>query len=120
MPNLAGSTNMPWKSKTHDPLKHQRKRIAAAKGREEYRYDRIGRLYHLPEWKDPVIGLRAQQLAKEPLCRECRGYGIRRAGTTADHVVPHKGIMSLFLDPDNLQTLCTPHHSMKTAKEKKR
>lgn len=111
---------MPWKSKTHDPLKHQRKGIAAAKGREEYRRDSIGRLYHLAEWRDPIIGLRAMHIAKEPMCRECKGYGVRRPGTQVDHIIPHEGNMALFLDPSNLQSLCDTHHSRKTAKEKKR
>ena len=111
---------MPWKSKVHDPLKHQRKRITAAKGREESRYDRMGKLYHLSEWKHPIMGLRAQHIAKEPMCRECGGYGVRRIGTQVDHITPHDGDMALFLDSENLQTLCDTHHSMKTAREKKR
>ena len=109
---------MPWHSRVHDPLKHQRKNMAAAKGREEYRYDGIGRMYHLAEWKDPIIGLRAQHIAKEPMCRECMRLGIRKVGREVDHVIPHRGNMSLFLDADNLQTLCKPHHSKKTSKEK--
>jgi len=109
---------MPWASKVHDPLRRHKKKIAAAKGREEYRYDTIGKMYLMPEWRDPVIGLRAMHLAKEPLCRECRAQRINRPGIDVDHIEPHRGDMGLFLDPDNLQTLCKTHHSMKTAKEK--
>lgn len=109
---------MPWKSKTHDPLKHVKKKIAAARGREEYRHDAIGRMYHLPEWRDPVLGLRARHIRKEPLCRECRAHGVNRRGDDVDHIIPHEGDMTLFLDEDNLQTLCRSHHSIKTAKER--
>lgn len=109
---------MPWGSKVHDPLRRHRKAIARAKGRQEYRRDAIGRMYLMPEWRDPVTGLRAMHVAREPLCRECRAQGVDRPGVEVDHIKPHRGDMTLFLDPDNLQTLCKMHHSMKTAKEK--
>jgi 5-methylcytosine-specific restriction endonuclease McrA len=35
---------------------------------------------------------------------------VTRAGTVADHVIPHKGNRALFFDPRNLQTLCKEHH----------
>lgn len=109
---------MPWASKVHDPLRTHRKKISRAKGREEYRSDAIGRMYLMPEWRDPIVGLRAMHMAKEPLCRKCRAEGINTAGVDVDHVIPHRGDIDLFLDSDNLQTLCKSHHSMKTSKEK--
>lgn len=108
---------MPWASKVHDPLKNHRKAIARAKGREEYRHDVIGRMYLMPEWRDPVVGLRAMQLAREPLCRACRRRGRATAAKEVDHITPHKGNIDLFLDESNLQSLCKPCHSTKTATE---
>lgn len=109
---------MPWKAPIHRPLRYEtRRRIASAKGRDEYRTDHVGRLYQLPEWKDPRVGLRAMHLAREPLCRECAADGINTPAREVDHVVPHRGDMCLFLDEANLQSLCKPHHSSKTARE---
>ena len=34
-----------------------------------------------------------------------------------DHIIPHKGDEALFWDEDNLQSLCTPCHNQKTARE---
>lgn len=109
---------MPWASKVHDPLRMHRKRIARAKGREEYRHDTIGRMYLMPEWRDKTIGLRVMQLEREPLCRGCKDRGVRRYAIEVDHVVPHRGDITLFLDESNLQSLCKRCHSMKTAKER--
>jgi len=30
--------------------------------------------------------------------------------TVVDHITPHKGDPNLFWSPDNLQSLCAPHH----------
>jgi 5-methylcytosine-specific restriction endonuclease McrA len=112
---------MPWKSKVHNPLSAATRRaIVNKKAREEYRHDRIGRLYLLPEWRDPRTGLRAMQLAIEPTCRKCRETGVVEPAREVDHIIPHRGDMKLFLDASNLQSLCKPHHSAKTVKERKR
>ncbi|SMG00343.1 HNH endonuclease [Burkholderia singularis] len=73
--------------------------------------------------------LRAEHLAKHPHCvyclREigmtgwapvdvvlaCAARGIAEPiGTIGDHIVPHRGDRRLQLDPNNVQTLCKPHH----------
>ena len=72
-------------------------------------------LYLLPVWKDK---LRPAQLAREPFCRECwRSRRARVRATEVDHVVPHRGDLQLFLDPENLQSLCHRCHSAKTMRE---
>jgi 5-methylcytosine-specific restriction endonuclease McrA len=69
-------------------------------------YDRWYRRAH---W----TALRTIVLAREPICRICQ----RAASTVADHIVPHKGNWALFCDLDNLEGICGPCHSKKTATE---
>ena len=61
--------------------------------------------------------IRHNHLSGEPLCRECDKKGITTLANQVDHIIPHKGNMKLFYDPENLQSLCTPCHSRKTATE---
>lgn len=76
--------------------------------------------YTLPVW---TRRLRPQQLVSEPFCRVCaRVYPAgdprsRTRATVVDHIVPHRGDWSLFVDPSNLQSLCKHHHDQKTARE---
>ena len=61
--------------------------------------------------------MRAAQLAKDPWCADCMKEGAHTLAKEADHIIPHDGDVALFFDEDNLQSLCKPHHSRKTAKE---
>ena len=76
--------------------------------------------YSKPIWTDD---LRPAQLLREPFCRECtRQYPVcdprhRTRATVVDHVVPFRGSWSLFIDPNNHQSLCKRHHDQKTARE---
>lgn len=76
--------------------------------------------YTLPVW---TRRLRPQQLVREPFCCVCaRVYPAgdprsRTRATVVDHIVPHRGDWSLFVDPSNLQSLCKHHHDQKTARE---
>ena len=72
------------------------------------------RWYSLPVWTDD---LRPNQLLREPFCRACAQLGLRVWATDVDHVVPHDGDWSKFIDPDNLQSLCHSCHGRKTAAE---
>jgi 5-methylcytosine-specific restriction enzyme A len=56
-------------------------------------------------------------LEKHPDCVDCLEEGIVTSATVVDHIVPHKGDMTLFWDSKNWQSMCTPHHSKKTARE---
>jgi 5-methylcytosine-specific restriction protein A len=67
-------------------------------------------MYDDPRWKHPVRGLRACQLRKEPICVVCR----KVAANTADHISDHRGDWILFLDPNNLRSVCATCHSKKT------
>ena len=73
-------------------------------------------LYNLKAWHQ----LRARQLRLEPCCRFCRQAGRVVPATVVDHIEPHRGDMTLFLDPQNLQSLCKScHDSVKQAAEKR-
>lgn len=73
-------------------------------------------LYNTKRWKI----LRAHQLTLNPICVMCDQMGRTTAATVVDHKIPHKGDVSLFFDPDNLQSLCKTHHdSSKQAAEKR-
>jgi 5-methylcytosine-specific restriction endonuclease McrA len=53
---------------------------------------------------------RADQLAKEPLCRFCKQQGRVTEATIADHVIPHRGDRQLFWF-GALMSLCATCHS---------
>lgn len=74
------------------------------------------KLYALDLW---TKRLRPAQLAREPYCRECSRWGLRVPATDVDHIVPHKGDMTLFASAENLQSLCHRCHSLKTVREKR-
>lgn len=60
---------------------------------------------------------RLTYLRGHPLCAECEKEGRLTPATELDHIKPHKGNMDLFWDFNNVQGLCRPCHSRKTAKE---
>lgn len=70
--------------------------------------------YNKDIWKHE---LRPAQLLREPFCRECAKRGIRTRATVVDHVIPFRGDWLLFVDPNNLQSLCKTCHDRKTALE---
>jgi 5-methylcytosine-specific restriction protein A len=48
---------------------------------------------------------------------ECAERGIAEPiGTIGDHIVAHEGNDARRLDPDNVQTLCKPHHDGEKAR----
>lgn len=62
--------------------------------------------YNSKVWKK----LRARQLKKYPYCQECGViYSLQ-----IDHIKEHENNIELFLDPNNLQTLCIKCHAKKT------
>ena len=83
---------------------------------EEYR-----KLYWTPRWRGKH-GVRARQLAKQPLCENCLKHGRYTPATVCDHVDPSKK-----LDPETFfdgpfQSLCDAepwrcHSSVKQREE---
>ena len=64
-------------------------------------------------WQKARLGF----LRHHPLCAECERRGLVTAATVVDHNEPHRGDMARFWDPTNWQSLCTPCHNVKTARE---
>lgn len=74
-------------------------------------------LYKLPAWP----GLRRLTFRRDSLiCQDCKVLcaGVYPAldSPTCDHITPHRGDVVLFLNPDNLQTLCKHCHDSAKAK----
>lgn len=67
----------------------------------------------LPTNCAPWRAIRERQLQREPLCREHGKRGEIRAATEVDHVDGNDADSS----DGNLQSLCGPCHSRKTARE---
>ncbi len=61
--------------------------------------------------------LRQLHISSHPLCKHCEERGRIVVGEEVDHIIPHRGSEALRLEPSNLQTLCKPCHSRKTASE---
>lgn len=62
--------------------------------------------------------LRSAFLQRHPTCAHCAEQDhppIIEAATEVDHIVPHRGDDQLRLAWSNLQSLCKPCHSRKTA-----
>lgn len=71
-------------------------------------------------WNSHRTGLSQVHRTENPLCCECEKHGVIVPAEEVDHIKPHKGDWALFLDPTNLQSLCTRCHSRKTVRENAR
>lgn len=80
-----------------------------AEGRKQYAH-----LYNSRRWREK----REHQLSIEPLCRMCAQVGRVTAATVADHVVPHKGSLTLFWS-GALQSLCKSCHDSHKQREER-
>lgn len=55
---------------------------------------------------------RAGFLRQHPLCLGCQARGEITAATVVDHIIPHKGDMTLFWDAANWQSSCAWDHDV--------
>lgn len=57
---------------------------------------------------------------RNPLCVVClaaaRTTSVEGKNGVTDHIIPHRGDMKLFWDPNNHQSLCKPCHDRKTGR----
>lgn len=65
------------------------------------------KLYKTAKWRR----LREAHVLDEPCCRYCMRAEEIMPVEVVDHIKPHKGDLTLFYDPDNLQSLCNLCHS---------
>ena len=63
-------------------------------------------------WKQ----LRAAILREQPFCLSCMAVGRRVLTQDVDHIRKHSGDPALFWERANLQGLCKPCHTRKTAR----
>lgn len=105
---------MPWKPPTHRPLG------ARSDQQRKADYDAQRGTASQRGYNSKWRRLRATVLRDQPLCVRCLPLGFVKAATDVDHIVPHKGNMTLFWDRNNLQPLCKSCHSHKTATEDSR
>ena len=73
------------------------------------RRDYQNRAYKSRLWRS----LRRRQLAKQPLCAACEAEGQVTAASHVDHIRGWETLAE-FKDPSNLQSLCPPHHRLKS------
>lgn len=63
--------------------------------------------------------IRLEHLAEEPLCRKCKTKGYVTLANEVDHIKPLWDGGQEY-DRDNLQSLCSACHILKTSEEAKR
>lgn len=89
-----------------------------ARGKPQRKDKKAHPWYNLRIWRHPTIGLRAQQLSEQPLCKQC---GKASRSMHVDHITPFRTAdgdnWELFIDQANHQTLCHACHSRKTITE---
>jgi 5-methylcytosine-specific restriction protein A len=73
-------------------------------------------LYNTRQWRET----RRLQLMRHPLCERCLGRGYTRQATEIHHRKAHKGDWGLFLDPENLESLCASCHNSEAQQQEKR
>jgi len=88
----------PQKPETHKP--HAVRQLKSNQS-GQYNY-----LYHTPTWRR----IRKAQLAREPMCRDCKKGGKITVATVCDHIVPHRGNIKLFFKGP-FQSLCEHCHN---------
>lgn len=89
--------------------------------RSKRKYDERSRApwrnwYKLKSW----FNLRDRQLGRQPLCERHKERGKYVAATVVHHKVPHRGDRALFIDPDNLESLCKACHDGEAQQQEKR
>lgn len=71
------------------------------------------KFYASTDWRK----LRLHKLSMDPLCEVCKRAGRITIAVAVDHVIPIQDDPSQRLNYRNMQSICTPCHSSKTARE---
>ena len=92
-------------------IEHQSLEFKDREKRGAYQTAQHGRwdeMYNSPKWRK----LRAEKLRQCPQCEKCGA-----PATEVHHVLPHNGDWDLFLDTDNLMSICHACHLKETQRE---
>lgn len=103
---------MPMKPPIHGQAERQQRRREAERACDARRGTSAARGYD-GTWRK----LRQVFIRQNPLCAMCMQQGRIVPAKEVDHIRPHRGDNALRMDWDNLQALCKPCHSRKTASE---
>jgi hypothetical protein len=91
--------------KKHQPnfVQRDRETDAARHARDPWR-----KWYGLAAWQN----LKESKKNRNPLCERCEKEGncVPRPAEVIHHKKDHKGNWALFIDPENLESLCKVHH----------
>lgn len=104
------TSTMPVRPPVHRPVGRREKRERD----QDYARNRdpVSRaLYHSKRWRTE----RAAFLRDNPLCVECKRYGVIAPASVVDHIDPHGGNETVFWDRNRWQALCASCHGRKTA-----
>ncbi len=106
---------MPGKARcaTHQAEADLKRNAARAAAKQSAAAQAGVALYATRKWKRWA----KRFLARHPMCMDCGDLGVTQPATDVDHIKPHRGDEKLFWDWNNLQGLCKPCHSRKTARE---
>ena len=88
----------------HKELENTKRQIFTKRGKSSEWH----KLYESQTWRN----ISKNFLKKYPVCFICGS-----PAKIADHIIPHRGNVSLFYDETNLQPMCWSCHSRKTLKE---
>ena len=97
---------------TNERFCEQHKKQDAAEYNRHHRDKQTDNFYKSRAWQ----AARARKLAVTPLCEECHRHGTMERATTVDHIQPIR-MGGAPLEQANLQSLCNPCHSRKSARE---
>lgn len=70
------------------------------------------KLYNNRRWRERS----AAHKNEHPLCEACLRQGRTTAVYATDHVIPHRGDLTLFWDESNWESACEACHNAKTAR----
>lgn len=101
---------MPYKPKTFRMVEEKPRQAAKGYDRKREKDKPWRKLYRSARWE----AVRRTLLARGPMCVECQKRGLVKPATDIDHIVPHRGDLTLFWMKTNWQALCHSCHSIKT------
>lgn len=94
-----------WLGVSPSPCDHHERMIDMDRRWSEGNHQH-GWMYKTKTWRR----LRQSHIDRNPLCAVCLERGTTCAAEVVHHLTPHRGVWHLFVDPDNLQSVCKACH----------